>query len=115
MDCDDPVALGQFWAAVLGGEVAFQNEGAVVVRTDWVWLAALKVDSYVPPTWPADHVPKQIHLDLPVQDLDAAVAEAVRAGARLASSQPGPERWRVLLDPAGHPFCLTTEAGFLSG
>jgi hypothetical protein len=22
--------------------------------------------------------------------------------------QPGDGRWRVLLDPAGHPFCLTS-------
>ena len=26
MDCSDPVALGEFWAAMLGGEIAFSNE-----------------------------------------------------------------------------------------
>ena len=46
-----------------------------------------------------------VHLDLEVDDLDAAVAHAVDAGAELASYQPQ-ENVRVLLDPAGHPFCL---------
>ena len=113
LDCDDPLELGSFWARVLGGEVAFQSEKTVIVRSDWVWLAALKVDDYRPPTWPANGVPKQIHLDLSVEDLDAAAVEAVQAGARIAVSQPSPEHWRVLLDPAGHPFCLTTQAGAL--
>jgi hypothetical protein len=109
LDCDDPLVLGEFWAAMLGGEVAFTSETTVGVRTDWVWLAALKVDDYVAPSWPADDPPKQIHLDLAVTELDAAVEESERLGARLASFQPAPDRWRVLLDPAGHPFCLTTQ------
>lgn len=108
MDCADPVVLGAFWAAMLGGEIGFATERAVGVRTDWVWLAAMKVDDYVPPTWPDSQVPKQIHLDLAVTDLGAAVAEAEALGATSATVQPDPERHRVLLDPAGHPFCLTT-------
>jgi Glyoxalase-like domain len=40
-----------------------------------------------------------------VDDLDAAVADAVALGARVAAFQPQ-DNVRVLLDPAGHPFCL---------
>lgn len=109
MDCADPRALAEFWAEMLGGEIRFASESTVGVHTDWVWLTALKVDDYVAPTWPEGDVPKQIHLDLAVTDLEAAVAEAVGLGARIASFQPAPDRWRVLLDPAGHPFCLTTQ------
>ena len=29
----------------------------------------------------------------------------------MADPQPG-ETWRVLLDPAGHPFCLTDAAAW---
>jgi Glyoxalase-like domain len=47
-----------------------------------------------------------MHLDLAVGELDAAEAVAVRLGARRADEQPQPGRWRVLLDPAGHPSCL---------
>ncbi len=108
LDCADPLALGEFWAAMLGGEIAFASPTTVGIRTDWVWLSALKITDYVAPTWPEGEVPKQIHLDLAVTDLEAAAAEAERLGARSAPNQPSPDRWRVLLDPAGHPFCLTT-------
>ena len=109
LDCADPVQLGEFWAAMLGGEISFSNARTVGVRTDWVSLTALLVDDYVAPTWPDGDVPKQIHFDLAVTELAPAVAEAERLGAQVASFQPAPERWRVLLDPAGHPFCLTTQ------
>jgi hypothetical protein len=48
-----------------------------------------------------------MHLDIRVHDLGAAVAHALACGARLAGYQ-GREDLRVLLDPAGHPFCLFT-------
>lgn len=109
LDCDDPSALAAFWAALLGGEVAFTSAEFVAVRTDQGWLATVRLPDYQPPSWPAATVPKQMHLDLAVDDLEAAQAEALRLGARLAEQQPSPERWRVLLDPAGHPFCLSTQ------
>jgi catechol 2,3-dioxygenase-like lactoylglutathione lyase family enzyme len=48
-----------------------------------------------------------MHLEIRVDDLDAAVAHAVAQGATLADFQPQ-EYVRVCLDPAGHPFCLFT-------
>ena len=107
-DCADPQALGAFWAAMLDGELIPVRDGVIVIRTDWVWMSVLRVPDYVAPTWPGNDVPQQVHLDLAVDDLDAAVAGAERLGARLASFQPAPDEWRVLLDPAGHPFCLST-------
>ena len=50
-----------------------------------------------------------MHLDLAVTDLEAAEAEAVRLGAVRTDEQPAPDRYRVMLDPAGHPFCLSTQ------
>jgi Glyoxalase-like domain len=109
LDCADATSLAEFWAAMLGGEIMFTSAtGAVGVRTDWVWLIAIETPGYTPPTWPEAAVPKQIHLDLAVDDLETATAEAELLGATLAAPQPSPDRWRVLLDPAGHPFCLTT-------
>jgi hypothetical protein len=110
LDCAEPVALAEFWAAVLGGDTVELNPKTIIILSEWLWLAALQVDDYRPPTWPESDVPKQIHLDLDVPDLDAAVAEARALGARLAPVQPNPGRWRVLFDPAGHPFCFTTQA-----
>jgi hypothetical protein len=46
-----------------------------------------------------------MHLDLEVDDLEGAVADALALGAALAVDQPQDDV-RVLLDPAGHPFCL---------
>ncbi len=109
LDCADPVALADFWAALLGGEVAFSSDEFCAVRTDNGWIAAVKVADYRPPTWPSAEVPKQIHLDLATSDLQAAEAEALRLGARKAADQPAPDRWRVFFDPAGHPFCFTTQ------
>ena len=51
-----------------------------------------------------------MHLDVQVGDLDSSVAEAVALGATLATVQPQ-ENVRVLLDPAGHPFCLCRDDG----
>jgi hypothetical protein len=46
-----------------------------------------------------------MHFDFQVGDLDDAVAEAQALGATVAQHQPQ-DNVRVLLDPAGHPFCL---------
>jgi hypothetical protein len=94
---------------MLGGEVMFTNGPNIVIRTDWAWLCLMQIDDYRPPTWPSSDVPKQIHLDLAADDLVAAVAEARRLGAVELPEQPEPDEWRVMLDPAGHPFCLTTQ------
>lgn len=57
--------------------------------------------------WPGAPGEQQMtaHLDIAVDDLDAAGAHAEAAGAVLAEFQPQ-EDVRVYLDPAGHPFCL---------
>ena len=62
---------------------------------------------YVPPVWPAAAGEQQMmsHLDIAVEDLEEGVAWAIEAGATLASHQPQDDV-RVMLDPAGHPFCL---------
>lgn len=49
-----------------------------------------------------------VHLDIVVEDLDAALARALAAGARL-ERQVAQQRWgrlALLADPFGHGFCL---------
>jgi hypothetical protein len=46
-----------------------------------------------------------VHLDIAVENLDKGVAFAREIGARLSDHQPQDDV-RVMLDPAGHPFCL---------
>ena len=61
------------------------------------------LETYVPPRWPDPDHPQQMHLDLFVVDLDAALAVARDSGAALLSDLGD---HRVLADPLGHPFCL---------
>jgi catechol 2,3-dioxygenase-like lactoylglutathione lyase family enzyme len=63
------------------------------------------------PVWPgtAGQPGMQLHLDIWVDDVAAGVAWALACGATEASPQPARRdttRLRVMLDPAGHPFCL---------
>jgi hypothetical protein len=59
------------------------------------------------PVWPAADGGQNAtqHLDIAFGDLDGTVRWAIAAGAVLADVQPQ-EDVRVMLDPAGHPFCL---------
>ncbi|MFJ6079856.1 VOC family protein [Streptomyces sp. NPDC092369] len=107
LDCDDPRALAAFWATVLGGTIRIETDSFCGVALDGLLLVTVRVPNYQPPQWP-DGEPKQFHLDVAVDDLDKAETLTLAAGATKASRQPSPESWRVLLDPAGHPFCLTT-------
>lgn len=109
LDCADPHALADFWAALLDGEIAFRSDTFVAVQLPSMWLTAVTVENYVPPTWPGDDSPKQIHLDLSVKDLAAAAQEALALGATRCENQPDPDSYLVFLDLAGHPFCLTTQ------
>lgn len=66
---------------------------------------------FAPPEWPAGpgrpHM--MLHLDIGARDVAAAVLAAQELGARLAEFQPQADV-RVMLDPAGHPFCLYADA-----
>lgn len=109
LDCDDPVQLSEFWAALLGGEIIFTSEDLAVVRHGDLFLNAYHVEDHRPPTWPGGPTPKQAHIDLDVADLAQAEERALSLGASRAAWQPDPESHLVLLDPAGHPFCLSTQ------
>jgi len=105
----DSQKLAKFWADLLEGNIAFSVEHFVAVKLDSMWITAVKVEDYSPPTWPENEIPKQMHLDLAVTDLTAASARAISLGATETSTQPSPDTYIVMLDPAGHPFCLTTQ------
>ena len=105
LDCANPRELGLFYQQLLGGEILWANDGSVGVRAGQVVLVAQRVAPYTPPAWPNSSI---VHLDLAATpDLDTATAEAVRHGATLVQPQHD-RRWNVLVDPAGHPFCITT-------
>ncbi len=109
IEAPDPGALAAFYARLLGWPVVHEEPGTAIIRPpqDSVYLVFQLAEGYVPPVWPAGEGEQRtmMHLDIQVADLDAAVADAVALGARVAGFQPQ-DHVRVLLDPAGHPFCL---------
>ncbi len=108
LDCSDPKKLSDFYAQALDWKVIWSDENVAYLQgEEGIRLGFQRVDSYNPPRWPSQDVPQQSHLDLSVPDVSAAEAEMVKLGATVAEEQPGGDRWRVLLDPEGHPFCLT--------
>ncbi len=57
---------------------------------------------------------KMMHVEIEVTDLVALVTRAIAAGATEAADQPADRdqsRIRIMLDPAGHPFCLFVAGG----
>lgn len=110
IDAPEPCALASFYAEVLGWQVVGDDpEHAVVAAPAGVaYLAIQRNPDFVPPVWPPEDGRQQmmLHLDVEVVELDDAVADAVRLGARVAPDQQEQPSLRVMLDPAGHPFCL---------
>jgi len=102
LDCAEPQQLASFYLALLGGRELWVSESSAAIEVSGAVLVAQRVAGYLPPAWPGTSI---VHLDLTADDIDAAAARALELGA-LWPEQPDP-RWRVLLDPAGHPFCLT--------
>lgn len=111
IDCADPAELAAFYSELLGLRVATSSADYAMLTGDGPALGFGRVEGYRAPGWPNEHGSKQYHLDLAVSDVNATQAKAIELGARLADPQPG-ETWRVLLDPAGHPFCLTDVANW---
>ena len=109
LDSPDAQTLSAFYRELLGWAIRDDEPGWVVLKAPdgQTNLSFQTEEAYVRPTWPAgpEDAQMMMHLDIKVDDLQAAAAYAQRIGAVLPDFQPQ-EHVRVLLDPAGHPFCL---------
>ncbi|MFI1888624.1 VOC family protein [Streptomyces jumonjinensis] len=109
IDCHDADALAAFYGRLLGWEVKARDADWVHLRSPdgSLGLSLQGEAGYVPPHWPErpGAQQKMLHPDIRVDDLDAAVRHAVALGATEPPAQRQSDL-RVLLDPAGHPFCL---------
>ena len=110
LDSDNAEALSEFYTSLLGWtRIPYQSgdEWIVVVKDNSLALVFQQVDNYKRPTWPctSDQQQQMMHLDFYVDDPDAAIEHAISCGAVLSDIQQG-DFWKVLLDPAGHPFCI---------
>jgi catechol 2,3-dioxygenase-like lactoylglutathione lyase family enzyme len=113
LDCPDPLALAAFYQHATGLEPHPESNAdfAGLTRADGLFLGFQRVDGHQAPTWPGQDVPQQLHLCFEVENLDEAEARLLELGAGRPEFQPHEERWRVLTDPAGHPFCLVAAPG----
>ena len=107
LSCPHPHVLALFYSALLEKEITFESDDFSAIQLDNLWLTMQRVEGFKASTWPSSEIPSHVHLDFSVSNLDAGEAAAIAVGATLAPDQPEPDRWRVLLDPAGNPFCVT--------
>ncbi len=102
LDCADPGPVSAFYADLLGLDVAYSDEDAVMLTgsSGGPALGFGRVADYEPPAWPNPKGSKQYHLDLAVTDIPAA---------RLAQSS-WVRRWptRSRVRPGG---CCSTRPG----
>jgi catechol 2,3-dioxygenase-like lactoylglutathione lyase family enzyme len=131
MDCADPHAQCDFWAAALGyrldgSDPAFIrrmiSEGfatdddtfTIDGELRWKTAAACSDPGGVRPRLYFQLVPEgkvaknRVHLDLRVTDRAAEVDRLTALGARkLHDGQQGPQTWVVMADPEGNEFCVS--------
>ncbi|MDQ2758200.1 MAG: VOC family protein [Actinomycetota bacterium] len=106
IDCADAGIAADFWSQLMGWEIAMIGDGYAMLTGGGVRVGFGSVPDYEAPAWPNPRGSKQFHLDLACHDVAAVEARAVELGATVAEPQGG-KTWRVLVDPSGHPFCLT--------
>ncbi|HTW07638.1 MAG TPA: VOC family protein [Acidimicrobiales bacterium] len=103
IDCPDPVALATFYSELLGLPITYESADWVVVAQDdrTSGFAFQLAPDHQRPVWPDPARPQQFHIDVMVEDPDAAASQVVAIGGERA-----PQGDHVYIDPAGHPFCL---------
>lgn len=107
IDCPEPLELARFYAALLGKPITYQSDDWVVVADNdhTSGLGFQRAPDHQRPQWPDPTRPQQMHLDVMVDDQDAAGSAVLALGARKLSAS-------VYEDPAGHPFCLIPRPGW---
>lgn len=119
IDCPDPLALAQFYCKMLGMQVDETIHGWADDPGGWVVigrepgmreLAFQRSIPWIPPRWPNPECPQQRHIDIRVTDADEAERVVLSlGGSRVPSRREG--KFRVFLDPVGHPFCIVFGQG----
>jgi hypothetical protein len=76
-------------------------------------MGVQRAPNHLPPVWPSGPQQQQVHVDLHVDDLEAAgrlaeelAGRQLQAARRPADNPHGDEWFAVYASPAGHPFCF---------
>ncbi len=107
IDCADPVGLATFWGAVLGQEFDEPLGDPVHYLGLVPTVPGAPVVSFqrVPE---AKTVKNRLHLDVVVDDVEAAAARVAELGGSVAleAHREYGFSWRGAIDPEGNEFCL---------
>lgn len=114
IDCADADQLANFYSQLFGWQITVNDGRSWAQLRDPHGGVGINIQAepwYQPPTWPekATTQHKMMHFEIAVDDLEAAIDSVLATGGTIAGHQPkdrDPARIRVMLDPAGHPFCL---------
>jgi predicted enzyme related to lactoylglutathione lyase len=104
IDAHDPLALGRWWAELLGwGHEVDEDDDVVVTPPEGTRATELLFQKV-----PEDKAVKnRLHLDLRPDDQAAEVTRAEELGARrIDICQDDDVTWVVLADPEGNEFCI---------
>jgi hypothetical protein len=88
-----------FWATALTGRTADPHDDD---RPEYSWLHDPASPNHVL-VQRLDSGESRVHLDLETDDMEAEIARLERAGATRVERF---ERWQVMRDPTGMPFCV---------
>ncbi len=113
VECPDPNALAEFYAAITGWTIVYTSDTWVSIgeSSSTVWhLSFQRSPAYAAPIWPDPASSMQFHLHFRVTDIEAATRSVLALGGTLFADQPNETGSRVFADPAGHPFCLCWHA-----
>jgi len=109
-DCPNANELADFYVKLSGWEKEISSDEWAGIRTpQGILIVFQAVENYEPPVWPWENGKQQqmAHIDFYVDNLEEAVQYALKHGAKKAEIQYF-DTSTVMLDPAGHPFCLST-------
>ena len=105
-DCANPAVLVRFWADVLGGTPVGRNDGwHYVDPPGWTRVAFQRVPE-------GKVVKNRVHLDVEVDDIPTATAQAEALGATRVGEihVDTAGSFQVLLDPEGNEWCVVKPA-----
>jgi predicted enzyme related to lactoylglutathione lyase len=106
-DTHDAAKVAQFWADVLGRQVAEGADAhdAVVLASDLVSAGPRLAFHQVPE---GKVVKNRVHIDLATSDLDGESARLTDLGATILNTITGQARWITFADPEGNEFDLVS-------
>jgi len=108
LDTPDPPALARFYSEVLGLPVTRSDDDWWTIGTVPGFRMSFQLaPDHQPPRWPDPDHPQQFHVDVMVDDIEAAERAVLALGAKLLHRDD--DGFTVFADPSGHPFCLVDD------